>query len=336
ETRLAALWAEVLGVERVGRHDSFFALGGHSLLALTLLERIHRQFGEDSLTLLELMREPNLSAMATTLERRPARTSIQVTVRNDHAKGWPLFILPGLQVNGSEFGAIISSQQHIRPVHCFSSHVLTPPRWAGFDIARIADEAADYIQSVVGGGRCHLLGWSIGGHLAYEVASRLHGRVDVGLIGMVDVVDNRAYPIHLSPSDESRAKLLCDAWLAQSTMSHRWRQLLARMSPQRLKLCHQAILQAEGVMPLDGEGIDAEESKLWMQMESATVLDGWQHQPAGLTLHAWQAGSTDNPFDWPADAALASRSLLPDLTHMNIIHSEPFLSALAMRLESLD
>src|SRR4051794_41768438 len=33
ETRLAALWAEVLQVERGGRQDHFFELGGHSLLA---------------------------------------------------------------------------------------------------------------------------------------------------------------------------------------------------------------------------------------------------------------------------------------------------------------
>jgi acyl-coenzyme A synthetase/AMP-(fatty) acid ligase len=40
EQRLAAIWAELLAVERVGRRDSFFALGGHSLLAIKLLERM--------------------------------------------------------------------------------------------------------------------------------------------------------------------------------------------------------------------------------------------------------------------------------------------------------
>ncbi|MCP3468526.1 phosphopantetheine-binding protein (plasmid) [Bradyrhizobium sp. CCGUVB23] len=38
ETALATLWAELLGLERVGRHDHFFELGGQSLLAVRLLE----------------------------------------------------------------------------------------------------------------------------------------------------------------------------------------------------------------------------------------------------------------------------------------------------------
>nr|WP_223194784.1 non-ribosomal peptide synthase/polyketide synthase [Pseudomonas sp. PSB18] len=40
ESRLAELWAQTLGVPRVGRQDNFFALGGHSLLAVQLVEQL--------------------------------------------------------------------------------------------------------------------------------------------------------------------------------------------------------------------------------------------------------------------------------------------------------
>ena len=43
ESALAAIWGEVLKLDRVGRHDNFFELGGHSLLAVILIERMRRQ-----------------------------------------------------------------------------------------------------------------------------------------------------------------------------------------------------------------------------------------------------------------------------------------------------
>jgi len=44
EQELAALWSEVLGVERVGIHDDFLSLGGHSLLATRLVSRVRQAF----------------------------------------------------------------------------------------------------------------------------------------------------------------------------------------------------------------------------------------------------------------------------------------------------
>src|SRR5450830_434996 len=62
ETTLAGLWAELLGVEQVGRHDQFFELGGHSLLAVKLIERM-RQVGL-SADVRVLFGQPTLAALA--------------------------------------------------------------------------------------------------------------------------------------------------------------------------------------------------------------------------------------------------------------------------------
>ncbi|WP_446033163.1 amino acid adenylation domain-containing protein [Pseudomonas frederiksbergensis] len=67
EITLAQLWAEVLNVERVGRHDHFFELGGHSLLAVSLMERM-RQAGMEA-DVRTLFEQPTLSEYAATTEK---------------------------------------------------------------------------------------------------------------------------------------------------------------------------------------------------------------------------------------------------------------------------
>ncbi len=63
EERLAELWRDLLGIERVGANDSFFDLGGHSLLATRLLVRVRAAFGTD-LPLPVLAEAPTLSGLA--------------------------------------------------------------------------------------------------------------------------------------------------------------------------------------------------------------------------------------------------------------------------------
>ena len=63
ETRLCALWADMLGVEQVGVFDNFFELGGHSLLATRIIGRVRDEF-KCEINLRALFEQPTVAALA--------------------------------------------------------------------------------------------------------------------------------------------------------------------------------------------------------------------------------------------------------------------------------
>jgi amino acid adenylation domain-containing protein len=67
EAKLAELWGEVLGLERVGIHDEFFTLGGHSLRMTQVLSRIRETLGVE-IPLRTFFAEPTIARLAAAVE----------------------------------------------------------------------------------------------------------------------------------------------------------------------------------------------------------------------------------------------------------------------------
>jgi acyl-coenzyme A synthetase/AMP-(fatty) acid ligase len=72
EKRVAGIWAEVLGVGRVGARDNFFDLGGQSFLAIKVHNRLCRELGREDIPLLKLFEFTTVQDMARFVEDEPA------------------------------------------------------------------------------------------------------------------------------------------------------------------------------------------------------------------------------------------------------------------------
>ncbi|MGB8814408.1 MAG: MupA/Atu3671 family FMN-dependent luciferase-like monooxygenase, partial [Paracoccaceae bacterium] len=79
EAQIAAIWARVLGVPKVGSRDNFFALGGHSLLAVQAHREIRETLGVPKLSITDIFRFPTLSALAAHIDDTPKPAVVAAT-----------------------------------------------------------------------------------------------------------------------------------------------------------------------------------------------------------------------------------------------------------------
>ncbi|ETS33665.1 non-ribosomal peptide synthase, partial [Photorhabdus khanii NC19] len=105
ETLLAVVWGELLGIEQVSRHDSFFALGGHSLLAVRMVERL-RSAGL-TLAVRDLFQSPVLSEFAQTVGQSPT-VMVPANVMTPTTTALTPEMLPLIDLTQSEIDHIVA------------------------------------------------------------------------------------------------------------------------------------------------------------------------------------------------------------------------------------
>jgi amino acid adenylation domain-containing protein len=88
-SRVAAMMADVLGVDSIGPEEDFFALGGHSLMATQLVSRVRATMNVE-LPLRLVFESPNASALAAQIERLPQAEVLASIERIDRAGPLPL------------------------------------------------------------------------------------------------------------------------------------------------------------------------------------------------------------------------------------------------------
>ncbi len=172
EEIVAGIYADVLGLQRVGVDDSFFDLGGDSLLAMRVISAINTAL-DGHLAVRTLFHAPSVRSLSQQLGRHGSEGEVIPVEILKQGRGAPLFCIhpaSGLSwsyraLGGYFDGPIIGIQQ-----------TLAGEEAEPGSIREMAKNYADRIQGVEPAGPYNLLGWSVGGVVAHELAIELQRR----------------------------------------------------------------------------------------------------------------------------------------------------------------
>ncbi|MVT71206.1 amino acid adenylation domain-containing protein [Bradyrhizobium pachyrhizi] len=193
EIALAQIWAELLGVERIGRHDHFFELGGHSLLAVQMLSRA-LELGL-SFSAADLFQTPVLKELASKVHVEPQPSSRAVISVRSTGSQPPLFFVPSGFGDCSYVFGLVAEMDVDCPVYALPwppFNDVCPPT-----LEAMAAEVIRTIKEIQPRGPYRFAGYSSGAILAYAIAERL--------LSIDEAVSFMAFIDVGSPADSSNA-----------------------------------------------------------------------------------------------------------------------------------
>jgi amino acid adenylation domain-containing protein len=183
---LKEIWQRLLKVRAIGPSDNFFDLGGHSLLAARMFAEVERATGR-KIPLSVLIENPTLAQLAACINNYPRCEWPGLIPLEVRAGGSPLFIAHGL---GSNLLLFRELAQELGPTHPVYGIQLVAPQNADLNELELEAFAARYvraIQRVDPVGPYNLAGHSLGGLLAFEIASQLKAAgKEIGLLALLD------------------------------------------------------------------------------------------------------------------------------------------------------
>jgi thioesterase domain-containing protein len=174
ERVLCELFALVLGLDRVGRDDHFFALGGHSLLATQLASRIRTALGV-AFSLRTLFEAPTVAELTKCLHSMVSARSPLDRVLPLRASGTlpPLFCLPPAAGLSWSYAGLLRSIHSNRPLYGLQASFINSGSKLPATIEDLVEDYLTAIREIQPTGPYNLMGWSFGGNVAHALACRL-------------------------------------------------------------------------------------------------------------------------------------------------------------------
>ncbi|NLU68793.1 non-ribosomal peptide synthetase [Streptomyces sp. HNM0574] len=175
EHLMCALFADVLGLPRVGPADHFFELGGHSLLAARLTGRIRAELGREP-TIRNVFEAPTPAALLRLLDAEPSgRTAGPAHLVPFRTEGTaaPVFCVHSLSGISWPYSGLLRHIDREHPVYGIQAEGPGGVAELPGSVEEMAERYLAELRTVRPHGPYHLVGWSFGGLVAHALAVRL-------------------------------------------------------------------------------------------------------------------------------------------------------------------